>query len=286
MDRSINFKLQDDEGRTPLHYAAANNFQFLVEELLDAGADPNIQDNKGFTPFTVQLVEQTHTVNEESIQCYIKAKANLSLRFNILYHDEEVEHNPLTFAVAKRIKNFELFKIIINNGVSVNETDENGLTPLAHAIKVNSKKMVKFFLNFAETDKKQKDTDGKTPIHHVIQPMTYASYENEEILALLVKEGFDINATDLKGKAPIFYAKHQDSGVMANKLVELGAEDKVPQSSINRAATSVIDKVNWNEEVDYEEDAEKFMEKVKETEKQVMVAEEKCPVDDCVPDAY
>ena len=43
----------DSEGRTPLHYAAANGSPEITERLLKAGADPNVRDHQGRTPLDV-----------------------------------------------------------------------------------------------------------------------------------------------------------------------------------------------------------------------------------------
>jgi ankyrin repeat protein len=42
--------LQDNEGATPLHYAAMCDFEEVASELLKAGADPDIVDADGSTP--------------------------------------------------------------------------------------------------------------------------------------------------------------------------------------------------------------------------------------------
>lgn len=43
-------ELRDDQGQTPLHYAAIHNASDIVELLIDKGMDPNIKDNEGRTP--------------------------------------------------------------------------------------------------------------------------------------------------------------------------------------------------------------------------------------------
>jgi len=279
VNKGIDFKIQDSEGRTPLHYAAENNFNFLVNELLNSGVNPNIQDKKGFTPFTLQLIKGT--INEITIQNYIKHNVDLTLRFKAKIKKEEIEIGPLNYLVVKGTKNLELLKLLIHNGVSVNERDENGRTPLMNAILNNSKKLVKFFLGFPGIDKNQKDEDGRNPIHLVVKPMEFASYENTEILELLAPH-FDINAVDEQQHTPIYYAYLQDSGVMANKLKELGAKDNKPAAHIKRAATSIIASISWNEEIDYEEDAEQFLKKAIEAEKDVMKEE----TNKVLPDSY
>ena len=42
--------IQDEMGRTPLHFAAGNGEEKMVSFLLDKGADPLIQDDNGETP--------------------------------------------------------------------------------------------------------------------------------------------------------------------------------------------------------------------------------------------
>lgn len=46
---------QGTDGRTPLHYAAANGQDSVVEILLENGSDPSIQDEEGSTPQSAAL---------------------------------------------------------------------------------------------------------------------------------------------------------------------------------------------------------------------------------------
>ena len=42
--------IQDDAGRTPLHFAAGNNQKRMVDFLLDKGADPLVEDENSEIP--------------------------------------------------------------------------------------------------------------------------------------------------------------------------------------------------------------------------------------------
>jgi len=123
-----------------------------------------------------------------------------------------------------------------------------------------------------------KDKQGKTPIHHVVNPMDYASYENVEMLELLANY-FDVNTPDDRGKTPIYYSHFQDSGTMKDALLRLGANDQKPPAQIQRQATSIIAGVDWMEEVDFESDAEKYINDL-ESRKMDDGTMEKMPVDE------
>jgi len=45
--------LQDEKGKTALHYAASSKQPELIELLQKYGADPNIQDGDGHTPLHI-----------------------------------------------------------------------------------------------------------------------------------------------------------------------------------------------------------------------------------------
>jgi len=253
--RGIDNTLADSEGRTPLHYAAMHNFKYLFETLLQNGADVNIQDAQGCTPFVLQLSSETGWLNDSNIQPYLDYKANLNVQFKV----KEFLTGPLNYLISHGPLNCDLFKILVNNGASINELDENSYTPLMHAIRANSVSLVKYLLNYLDLDKTIRDKEGRTPIHHVVQPLEYGSYENEEMLEILAAH-FDVNEADSHNKTPIYYAYLQDDGVMVQALKDLGAIDLKIASTLKRAATSVIASVDWPKgEIDYEEDAEKFL---------------------------
>ena len=274
----VNFNATDNEGKTPLHHAAASSFRVLMEELINHGADINAQDNEGHTPFTLQLLSAPNSI-VSFIDLFIAHKANFQARFKVKTHEDEIEMGPLTYLISKGNRNMDLLKLLINNGLLVNEQDENGDSGLIYAIKQNSTRLVKFILSFPNLDKTTLGSDGKNPIHCVVNPLEFGSFENTEILDLLAPH-FDINAVDEKGKPPIYYAYLQDSGVMVEKLKELGAIDKKPAANIKRGATSIVGTLDWSDkEIPYEEDAEKYVAKMAKAQAEDIDVEERVQPD-------
>lgn len=65
LDKIKNIKnpnFQDDNGTSYLHIACQNYYLAAIKMLLEAGANPNINDKKGFSP----ILEAIGTINEKN----------------------------------------------------------------------------------------------------------------------------------------------------------------------------------------------------------------------------
>ena len=65
------------------------------------------------------------------------------------------------------------------------------------------------------------DKVGRNPVHYVVNPLKYGSYENVAILKMLNKCGYNLNVKDNFNKTPMLSAQEQESGVMLNELISL-----------------------------------------------------------------
>jgi hypothetical protein len=57
--------------------------------------------------------------------------------------------------------------------------------------------------------KNHKDNEGKNAIFYVVNPVDYGSFENVEILNMILKTGYgyELASADKYGKTPLDYAK-------------------------------------------------------------------------------
>lgn len=64
--RQADVEFQDFEGSTPLHYALrqSDNHIEAVRFLLGAGADPNSQNNYGYTPLNSAIIRKCYACVE------------------------------------------------------------------------------------------------------------------------------------------------------------------------------------------------------------------------------
>lgn len=262
--KEIDLKGKDHKDRLPFHYSAGHGFTVLSQYFLENKIDPLTPDSQENTPFSLVLQGTSQNIDYFLLDKYLKHGAKLSslLRFKA----EKVKMTPLIYLISRGEKSQKNIKWFLDHGSSINEKDSNGCTPLIYAIKLNSRKLVSFILNHPDLiPSLHKDVNSRTPIHYVVRPLEMGSYENIEILKLLASKGFGVNEKDSMGKEPMFYAMDQDSGKMVNALLELGAVKRIKE--LPRSKTSIITTIDWiEEELDVEEDANKFIEECKKAD--------------------
>jgi glycerophosphodiester phosphodiesterase len=158
---------KDFAGRRPLHYAAESNNAQLVKLLLQHAiqhhyyvtngsfADHMWQDREGFTPLFFGIIHGSTTAVKEMIEVgqihdideLIASSTKppaLSEDDSSIEEDNNEEflpefarslHHPSSVALACKLGNLELLKLLINKGASVDLSDEDGETPLLFAIR-------------------------------------------------------------------------------------------------------------------------------------------------------
>ena len=119
LDAGADINIQTKEGNTPLHIAV-NNTE-LVRMLIAAGTDINIKNNVGKTPLHWAALHE----RAEVARMLIKAGANVNIQ-------DKYDNTPLRDAAA--INSTEVARMLIDAGADLNIQDADGETAeqLAH----------------------------------------------------------------------------------------------------------------------------------------------------------
>lgn len=131
-----NGDLQDDNGLTPLHWAVNFNYTNIAQMLIAAGADVNKQNHRGETP----LLYAVYDGNADMVQILIDSGADLNKQnldgFTPL-HMATVLYRPthIHFIFA------QIVQMLITSGAYINLKNKGGLTALDLA-QLNEKALI------------------------------------------------------------------------------------------------------------------------------------------------
>ncbi|XP_011406422.1 PREDICTED: ankyrin-1-like [Amphimedon queenslandica] len=186
----VNTKSDDNsDGITALHVASSNNDIRLVNILLSADADINIQDAHGKTP----MHNACANGNEELVQCFLLKKPNLNLC-------DKKGKSPLHAAIES--KNPKVVKTLLKAGADPKISDGNsGFPPLHWACAVSNEDIIRLILEVPDIDiNAPKNDKCETPL------LIAAVTGNIKAVELLLSKEAEIDIENKDGTTPIFAA--------------------------------------------------------------------------------
>ena len=149
LDAGVDINARDQNGSTPLHWAALEGHNEIAKLLINKGADVNVEDNTGNTPLDlairyersdiadllrtqggnttkelITLIQAATNGDFASVQAYLDAGVDINARDNNGW-------SPLHWAALEGHK--DIVELLINKGANVNAKDELGDTPLDFA---------------------------------------------------------------------------------------------------------------------------------------------------------
>ncbi|MCL2175550.1 MAG: ankyrin repeat domain-containing protein, partial [Treponema sp.] len=123
----VDVNATDDEGKTPLHYAAENNDAQLAAFFVSIGAKPNAEDNLGRTPLNISMAN----ANSEVARILVLGGADIhrTITFIEEREDEEPIRTTTTTAAFALSKGAGFFRSILTPA-SVESVDNTNRTVL------------------------------------------------------------------------------------------------------------------------------------------------------------
>lgn len=187
---------QDEFGNTQLMNAVIQCDVTLVQQLLDQGANPNIQDFQINYPIHAAISRNCSDV----VLALLKGGANPNtLNYDFIPPTNLALYVLASLTSASQAENIILIiKYLADAKANFNAIDPNGYCPIHLAVLLQVSAIVKILLQ-GGSDPNLEDKDGSNPL-------VYAVYQNnEEILKMLIEAG-SLNVECIFTKTPLQYA--------------------------------------------------------------------------------
>ena len=210
------FAVDDETGRSILHFAAGHQFVSTVDDLLDHGLDLEARDKNGETPLHRAVASGTeemiqHLVNRGADVCAVNKRGQTPLHVSLVHHRSNflLKLKP-DFQKPDNYGNTPLHLAIYNPRTSSMFNDPS-------AFSVDD---VRILLN-AGGDIRSRDKQGNTPLHIAAAEVRY------DIAELLIKEGSSVNARNVQGRTCLHMASCSGAQDIVQMLFAHGAEVNV-----------------------------------------------------------
>lgn len=161
------------------HMEIAMGDAVLVEMLLDAGIDPEVEDENKQTALNFAVANHKLDV----VDLLLKRKVDI-------HHRDSYGWSPLLRATGSR-PNAQITRLLIENGANIADTLPSGRNSVHLVMQKSNPDVLRILLEFHKAiNLHQRDQYSETPILHVRE---YSKPETLECLRLLVRAGANVN---------------------------------------------------------------------------------------------
>ncbi len=234
-------RVRESDGRGPLHEACIQGYARLIPMLVEAGADPTLEDRSGQTPLDLALdygnldavkalyqLAATNRVLEADfgLAMEVAAVRGRTARVALLLDAGFPADRPtrtgshyLNDAALKGQLN--VARLLLDRGASTGSRNQSGGTPLHDAAIAGDSALITLLLNRGAVIDARETTTGATPL------MLAASLGRTSAVSLLLSRGADPALTDNTGRTALMRARATLEPDLV-KLLENAAEKHEP----------------------------------------------------------
>ena len=229
INRAASIDQYNEAGEQPIHIAAANGLNRLVnlllakgancncttlpaDDLFDASADPDSQPVFNQTPLHLAIAAH-HEEVVKSILNFRQSTGN-ELASNIipdLNIKNSRDQTPLLIALDS--EQHSIAQTLIDEGANVNIVNSEGLTLLHQALIKKDMRSAMFLLNYG-ADIHMRTRNNETPLQLAVMNQI------ESVVVEICSKGADVNVLDENGNTPLWVALENGNEDIASFLVQ------------------------------------------------------------------
>ena len=213
---------KDQYGKNLLNYVIEKmpTDEIFILHLLEFGIDFNLRTEQNKELF----LEYFNTFN------IIQLLSNFSdlianFQENIInYFNNNISIFKPIFRKVKTIKIVNVLIILIQNGLNIDSSDEEGNTLLVYAIQEKKEDIVYYLLKYhSSLELINTKIEILKPLIQIKNTILFNGInliKNIRILKMLIQQGIDINSKDKEGKTLLVYAIEEEDKFIVNYLLE------------------------------------------------------------------
>lgn len=211
LDKGAYPDIQDQRGNTPLMLATDRGHFDAVMALLSGGANPNMKNKAGDTA----LINAVWNNQIDIVDQLLRQQANVNAANNRGW-------TALMYAAIHG--HVKLFQKLINNGADLEYRTEDQKTALSVAAYNGKREIVSLLLqNGAKVN--TKDKDGWTPLMHAVWN------NHATVVQILLLNDSDVNHKNSEGWTPLMLASWNGHESIVEMLLEKGANKSIKNSA-------------------------------------------------------
>ena len=204
LEKGIELESRDNYNRTLLSWAAGNGHEEVVKRLLEWGAELEPKDKDGRTSLSWAAVSG----HEAVVEILLKWGAELE-------SEDKDGRTPLSRAAENGQE--AAVEILLKKGAELESKDKDGRTSLSWAAG-NRQGAVVIFLLDKGAQQESKDNNGQTPL-------SWATASGHEVaVEILLKKGAKLESKDKGGQTPLSRAAENGREAVVKLLLEKDAE--------------------------------------------------------------
>ena len=206
---------KDENGRTPLSWAAENGHEAVVKLLITRDAKANSKDNYGRTPL-LWAAKNGH-----------EAVVKLLVERDDTEADSKDEYGRTPLSWAAENGHEAVVKLLITRDAKANSKDKYGRTPLSFAAGNGHEAVVKLLIERDDVEVDRKDQYSRTPL-------SFAARNGHEAVVklLLARDDVEADSKNNDGETPLFIAIEQGHEAVV-KLLQKKPSQSPPTRIMN-----------------------------------------------------
>jgi len=185
-----------------------------------------------------ELIEVIENDSIVSLKKLCKAGIDLHqpIDAGLEYGLEDPDYMPVLFFAIRKHASIEFIEVLLENGLELNQIDDDGLSAIDIAIKFKREDIIDFCVKHGMNVNDTSRPSGITPI------ILAACFSNLRIAEQLINYGAEVNSQDKNGMSAKDYAKKLGQKKMVLFLHEHGARHNCyPEESGDDKASKVAD---------------------------------------------